>query len=313
MSALKSAPSDLQFDNVGREAEGVKFVKVPQSDITLGQKANDPVKVDGDADLWIIPEEVEARTKGRFLAKPVRLLMGKHFGQNRGFGLAHIEAGHAKEIAATGMTTEQWVVSVIKSATKIVDNGSGRLIVYSAKAPKGTAFIELRNDGDFYSVVTAYHTEPKGKIVWSGRRHLISSEGSNVSGTQGTVATTTGLPINPTVRTDTIADKSSAQSRETLTDQTTDENIAQNNEGNNNIKFSRSTPANTASDNDSLKSIFRKVADNPSLSWLGGLFTRNQLVDLMTKYVPEMINYKLLSSCNEFFQPRIRCSLIFCL
>ena len=245
VSALRNAPSDLQFDNVGREAEGVKFVKVPQSDITLGQKANDPVKVNGEADIWIIPEEVESRTKGRFLAKPVRLLMGKHFGENRGFGLTHIEAGHSKEIAATGMTTEQWVVSVIKSATKIVDNGSGRLIVYSAKAPKGAAFIELRNDGDFYSVVTAYHTEPKGKIVWSGRRHLISSEGSNVSGTQGTVATTTGSPINPTVRTDTIADKSSAQSRETLTDQTTDENIAQNNEGNNNIKFSRSTPTNT--------------------------------------------------------------------
>jgi hypothetical protein len=35
------------------------------------------------------------------------------------------------------------------------------------------------------------------------------------------------LPINPTVRTDTIAGKSSAQSRETLTDQTTDETITQ--------------------------------------------------------------------------------------
>ncbi len=143
--------------------------------------------------------------------------------------MTHLEAGHAKEIAVTGMTTEQWVVSVIKSATKIVDNGSGSLIAYSAKAPKGAAFIELRNDGNFNSVVTAYNTEPKGKIVWSGRRHLISSEGSNVSGTQGTVATTTGLPINPTVRTDTIAGKSSAQSRETLTDQTTGKTISQQN------------------------------------------------------------------------------------
>lgn len=239
-SALRKTPDSLQFDNVGRESEAVKFVKIPQSDIKLGQKANDPVKVGGDPDLWVIPEEVDVRTKGRFKSKPVRLLMGKHFGENHGFRLTHIEAGHAKEIAETGMTTEQWVVSVIKSATKIFDNGSGRLVVYSAKAPKGVAFIELRNDGDFYSVVSAYDTEPKGKIVWSGRRHLISSEGSNVSGTQGTVATTTGLPINPAVRTDAIAGKSSTQSRETLTDQTTDENIAQQENSSSDIKFSRS-------------------------------------------------------------------------
>ena len=259
-SALKSAPDSLQFDNVGRNREGIKFVKIPQSDIKLGHKVNDPVRVSGDPNLWVIPEEVTIRTKGRFTSKPIRLLMGKHFGKNHGFGLTHIEAGHAKEIAETGMTTEQWVISVIKSATKIFDNGSDRLIIYSAKAPKGVAFIELRNDGDFYSVITAYNTEPKGKIVWSGRRHLISSEGSNVSGTQGTVATTTGLPINPTVRTDTIAGKSSAQSRETLTDQTTDETITQQDDNSsNNIKFSRSTPSNTPADNSAIRDMFKNV------------------------------------------------------
>ena len=57
------------------------------------------MKVSGDPNLWVIPEEVTVRTKGRFTSKPIRLLMGKHFGKNHGFGLTHIEAGHAKEIA----------------------------------------------------------------------------------------------------------------------------------------------------------------------------------------------------------------------
>ena len=189
------------------------------------------------------------------------------------------------------MTTEQWVISVIKSATKIFDNGSDRLIIYSAKAPKGVAFIELRNDGDFYSVITAYNTEPKGKIVWSGRRHLISSEGSNVSGTQGNVATTTGLPINPTVRTDTIAGKSSAQSRETLTDQTTDETISQQeNNSSNNIKFSRSTPSNTPADNSAIWSFFAPAKGKQALGWLAGLFQRNHLIDFVAKDLPELPN-----------------------
>lgn len=64
--------------------------------------------------------------------------------------------------------------------------------------------------------------QSENKIVWSGRRHLISTEGSNVSGIKDdTFATTTGLPINPTVRTEALANTSSAQARETLTDQTT--------------------------------------------------------------------------------------------
>ena len=237
--ALRKAPDELILDAV--EPQGLFFAKVPQSEIKLGQKVADPVKVNGNADLWVIPDEVEKRTKGKFPAKPIRLLMGKHFGEHRGFGLAHIKAGHAQEISTTGMTAEQWVVSVIKSTTKIYDDGSGRLLLHSATSPKGSVFIELRDRGGFYSVVTAYDAIPKGNIVWSGRRHLISSEGSNVSGIKNdTFATTTGLPINPTVRTDALANKSSAQARETLTDQTTGENIPQS--PSDSTKFSKTQP-----------------------------------------------------------------------
>lgn len=71
--------------------------------------------------------------------------------------------------------------------------------------------------------------QSENKIVWSGRRHLISTEGSNVSGIKDdTFATTTELPINPTVRTEALASTSSAQARETLTDQTTGKIITLN-------------------------------------------------------------------------------------
>jgi len=71
------------------------------------------------------------------------------------------------------------------------------------------------------------------------------------------------------------------------------------NSNDNGIKFSRSTPANTDSDNKAIKDIFTKVAGNPSLDWLGGLFTRNQLIDFIAKDVPEMMNYKLLSQAKD--------------
>jgi hypothetical protein len=66
-------------------------------------------------------------------------------------------------------------------------------------------------------------------IVWSGRSQIISSKGSDVSGINNdTFATTTGLPINPTVGTEALANTSSAQAREALTDQTTSEIITPN-------------------------------------------------------------------------------------
>ena len=77
-SALKSAPDSLQFDNVGRNREGIKFVKIPQSDIKLGQKVNDPVKVSGDPNLWLIREEVTVN-KGQVYIKAYTIINGKAF------------------------------------------------------------------------------------------------------------------------------------------------------------------------------------------------------------------------------------------
>jgi hypothetical protein len=237
--ALRKAPDELILDAV--EPMGMFFAKVPQESIALGKSRNDPVRVNGSPNIWILPKEVEAKTKGVFPSKPIRLLMGKHFAPHRGYGLEHIAISHAKEIRDSGMTAEQWIVSLVQSTTKIYDDAGGRLLLHSPSSPKGSVFIELRDKGGFYSIVTSYDLKPRGDIVWSGRSHLISTKGSNVSGIKDdTFAATRELPITPPVLTEALANTSSAQARDTLTVQTTEENIPQTPDDS--MKFSKTQP-----------------------------------------------------------------------
>jgi soluble lytic murein transglycosylase-like protein len=77
------------------------------------------------------------------------------------------------------------------------------------------------------------------------------------------------------------------------------ENNGDFSESNNNIKFSRSTPSNTPADNSAIRDMFKKVKDNPSLEWLGQLFTRNQLIEFIASKVPKMMDYKKLSQKKD--------------
>ncbi len=182
-------------DSLGAGIGGAKFSQTETIEKS-GSKPNDPIVVNGSIDIVLIPEEVVARTKGKFLSKPVRVMNGRHFGKNRGFGVAHIEAEHGKEIE--GEVT-RYVVSLLRNATKIYDDGAGRLIVHSPGLPRGAAFIELRDEGDFYSVVTAYDAMPRGKLVWSGRRLHLSSKGSGDA--EGSATATTGQSVSPSAMT----------------------------------------------------------------------------------------------------------------
>jgi DNA repair protein RadC len=150
------------------------FSRQPRPDVPKitkgGAKPDDSVLVNGSPDIWTIPAEVETRTKGEFPSAPVRLKNGFHRGPNRGFGVAHIEAEHAADIQATGLSVPQYVQHILANATKIYDPGNGRLLVVNERfAGRHLAIIELRDDGDHYSVVTAFARRPEGKVVWSGR------------------------------------------------------------------------------------------------------------------------------------------------
>ena len=144
-----------------------------------GDRPNDPILIDGSPDIWTVPRDVESRTNGAFPSAPVRLKNGVHRGVNRGFGVVHIEAEHAAEIEALGLTVPEYVQTILGGATKVYDPGNGRLLVVNEKFPgRHQAIIELRDDGDHYSVVTAFSRRPEGKIVWSGRSSLAGHPGA---------------------------------------------------------------------------------------------------------------------------------------
>ncbi len=86
----------------------------------------------------------------------VRLTNGRHFGPNSGFGVAHIIAEHADEISGTRLTPEQFVHETINTADQIWQQSDGRLIFFRTGKRQRMSVVELRNDGDFYSVITAF-------------------------------------------------------------------------------------------------------------------------------------------------------------
>lgn len=215
-------------------AGGVRYAEGDRQDQELriersGPRKNDPVLVNGSPDIAQLPPEISARTGGRFLAKPVRLMNGRHFGKNRGYGIAHIGAEHADQIGSNDpMDVARYAASVVRNATRIYDDGSGRLILQNVGTPKGIAFVELRDDGDFYSIVTAFAGVQRGRLVWSGRRLHISTQGSGV--TASAIAPTTEQSGSSSAGTAQLP-ASPKQPLETLANQTSENSVADESKG----------------------------------------------------------------------------------
>ncbi|MCA0205832.1 MAG: hypothetical protein LCH92_15915 [Proteobacteria bacterium] len=100
----------------------------------------------------------------RLPAGPVLLLMGEHFGPNRGWGARHIWHEHQREIAARGWDqfedVAKFVALIVCAGTPVFFEGPGtrntRLAVVRSRT--GTAILESRDrrDGHIWSVVTAF-------------------------------------------------------------------------------------------------------------------------------------------------------------
>ena len=189
-------------------------------------RPNEPLLIDGIPDIAMLPAEISARTKGRFAAKPIRLMYGRHFGTHRGFGFAHIKAEHESEIPGSDpLKAAMYTVNVVRNTTKIYDNGRGRLMLQSVGMPKGTAIVELIDHGDFYSIVTVFDGKPEGRLVWSGRRLHLSSKGSGDM--DSSMTTTAEQSGSPSARTAQLP-ANPKQPLETLANQTSGSNIDEN-------------------------------------------------------------------------------------
>ena len=271
-SALRSAPDSLQFDNVGRENKGIK----------LSQSAMKSVEAN-------IKRGREAMTKALLDKTTVHRAMFR-----QGMGWIDFEWGdEGGEITSKGKRPGAKGIAHIVEARQRKDglsNQEARSLLFD--------LVDTISKGE---EVSRYKTESSISVKINYINHqalLARKNGSNAW-------MVTGFKLNEP------DDAGSGYDAPTPTNPAStltrseigagEQNIPQqdDNSNDNGIKFSRSTPSNTDSDNKAIKDIFTKVAGNPSLDWLGGLFTRNQLIDFIAKDVPEMMNYKLLSQAKD--------------
>ena len=272
VSALRSAPSDLQFDNVGRDNEGIKS----------SQSAMKSVEAN-------IKRGRDAMTKALLDKTTVHRAMFR-----QGMGWIDFEWGdEGGDITSKGKRPSAKGIAHIIEARQRKDG----LLDQEARS----LLFDLVDTIAKGEEVNRFETEQSTRIGILNDRNVVflaKNKGSNawiVTGYKKNMPDDVGSGKDaPT----------STQSVSTLTRNEVGAGIKtipqqDDNSNDNSIKFSRSTPANSDSDNMAIKDIFTKISGNKGLDWLGGLFTRNQLIDFIAKDVPEIMNYKLLSQAKD--------------
>ena len=262
-SALKSAPDSLQFDNVGRNREGIKF---SNKDVKNSLIENaDPIR-----EVPISREQWDKDFPSNKVTTPI--------------GEFKLGENQFNKINKDDRRSYMGLIKpTLENPTYIVKNKRGAIIFIKAfTKPDGgiKGFMSVSYNIDGLDIVISNH--PKEilhltKEINSGE--LIKEPRPVERGT--TIPSTTQL-------------SHAGGLDETITQQ-------DDNSSNNNIKFSRSTPSNTPADNSAMRSFFAKAQGKQALGWLAGLFQRNHLIDFVAQDLPELINYKLLSQEKDNF------------
>lgn len=154
-----------------RSASSKDFVSAPDGSINFGE----------------ITKEIGSKIKRQ--AAPIRLPRGVQNGDGTGYGLAHIEANHGKEIRNAGFeSVESFVAHVAKNFNEVL-HASGRQILVAVKnGRQDVMFVQLEpsQDGDYYRINTAFPTirayverqMKKGmKVLWSGSEPALTVTG----------------------------------------------------------------------------------------------------------------------------------------
>ena len=124
---------------------------------------------DGTVDFGEITPEVSREIRRE--AAKIRMQQGEHSDTTgKGFGLAHIMAGHAQEIEQAGFhSVPDFIKTVASSYNQIFAGEQGRLLLVKKNGGSKVAVVELRpwEDGAFYSIVTGYLSRSvKGDMLW---------------------------------------------------------------------------------------------------------------------------------------------------
>lgn len=162
-----------------------------------GDTEADFVTHKGSPNLGEITPEIGASIKRQ--PGKIRLNVGVQNKDNTGYGLAHIEARHGKEIRAAGFdSVEHFVHEAIRHVDAVWQPGKTAQIIAIESGSKGKVlFLELQlardSDGDYYRVNSAFpanekYVQRKAKRegwepLWS--RYPVSSDASGASGFAG--------------------------------------------------------------------------------------------------------------------------------
>lgn len=129
----------------------------------------------GHQDWGVFTDLDEVRAKGKIKSLPIRILKGKHFGPNKGYGIEHIRAEHEQDFAAFQEPLENVLHRLLLDFNEVYLQPDGRLALLSRR-PTMVSVVELREEkGGFYSVVTGFPKEnpswkPAGARILDGRR-----------------------------------------------------------------------------------------------------------------------------------------------
>ena len=154
----------------------------------------------GHRDWGVFTDWDAANSGGHIQAGPIRLLKGRHFAKNKGYGLDHIEAEHSRDFARFSDPMEKVIHRVLLGFNEVYLQSDSRLLL-TMKRPTLVAAVELRHEGGFYSVVTAFPKEnpawkPDGERILDGRRSAFAqSERAPARTAQGT--TSPNPPLEP--------------------------------------------------------------------------------------------------------------------
>lgn len=207
-----------------------------------GTRPNDPIKINGSVDLAQITAEMQREATEKLVPAPIRLMNGQHFGDpgdERGFGIAHIDIRHGEEIKQVGKTVPEFVWDILHTFTQIWRQPDGNYLLVRQGQNRRLAVVELRDRGAYYSVVTAFvptiekltSAVSKGaKLVWRGRRpplpaigeqarpELLSGINTEAAARTSSGQTTKNIAGKPGKTTSGIADEGKAVAKEDIAD-----------------------------------------------------------------------------------------------
>lgn len=175
LAKLENVNRELVHPEAREPGDGSRQVLARSAQESKGARPTDPLySPTGHLDWSTFVRWDVEQSKGRIKALPIRMLRGEDFGANRGFGLEHAMAEHAKDFEKFSGTPEQFIHRVLLDFNEVYADG-GRLLLLASR-PKSVAVVELREEaGGFYSVVTAFPKEnpawkPRGERILDGRR-----------------------------------------------------------------------------------------------------------------------------------------------